>query len=163
MNRDVVQDRLPDMKKIASLCLAGAALMAAPAMAQKDCGQADKAVDKVVNYPGMYRAFKDYGHCDKGPVEDVFTDAILRLMVQWKDVDTVAADVQRDADYKKFIHRHLQSPAAKEDRDSIYSRAKSSCPMTQGPFCAELIEVVKGQPKKDDLLAPLPTIPTPSK
>jgi hypothetical protein len=35
--------------------------------------------------------------------------------------------------------------------------------MTQGPFCAELIEVVKGQGKKDDLLAPLPTIPAPKK
>ena len=151
------------MKKIASLTIACAALAAAPALAQKDCGPAEKAVDKVVNYPGLYKAFKEYGHCDKGPVEDVFTDAILRLMVEWKDVDTVAADVQRDAEYKKFIHRHLQSPAAKEDRDSVYSRAKSSCPMTQGPFCAELIEVVKPQAKKDDLLAPLPTIPEPKK
>ena len=151
------------MKKIASLCIAVAAFVAVPAMAQKDCGPAEKAVDRVVNYPGLYKAFKEYGHCDKGPVEDVFTDAILRLMVEWKDVDTVAADVQRDAEYKKFLHRHLLTPAAKEDRDSIYSRAKSSCPMTQGPFCAELIEVVKGQPKKDDLLAPLPTIPAPRK
>jgi hypothetical protein len=151
------------MKKIASLCIAVAAFVAVPAMAQKDCGPAEKAVDRVVNYPGLYKAFKEYGHCDKGPVEDVFTDAILRLMVEWKDVDTVAADVQRDAEYKKFLHRHLLTPAAKEDRDSIYSRAKSSCPMTQGPFCAELIEVVKGQPKKDDLLAPLPTIPAPKK
>ena len=151
------------MKKIASLSIACAAFVALPALAQKDCGPAEKAVDKVVNYPGLYRAFKEFGHCDKGPVEDVFTDAILRLMVEWKDVDTVAADVQRDADYKKFIHRHLQSPAAKEDRESIYSRAKSSCPMTQGPFCAEIIEVVKAPAKKDDLLAPLPTNPAPKK
>jgi hypothetical protein len=151
-------------KMIAALWIAAGALAPAPASAQpKDCAAAEKAVDRVVNYPGLYRAFKDFGHCDKAPVQDVFTDAILRLMVEWKDVDTVAADVQRDAEYKKFIHRHLQSPLAKDDRDAIFSRAKSSCPMTQGPFCAEVIEVVKGQPKKDDLLAPLPTIPAPKK
>jgi hypothetical protein len=152
------------MKKSASLWIACAALVAVPALAQdKSCGPAEKAVDKVVNYPGLYKAFKDYGHC-KGPVEEVFTDAILRLMVEWKDVDTVAADAQRDPEYKKFLHRHLQSPAAKDDRDSVHSRAKSSCPMTQGPFCAELIEVVKGGgAAKDDLLAPLPTVGSPKK
>ena len=150
--------------KIASFWIACAAVAAVPALAQqKDCGPAEKAVDRVVNYPLLYRAYKDYAHCDKGPVEDVFTDALLRLMVEWKDVDTVAADSQRDEGYKKFIHRHLQSPAAKDDRELIYSRAKQSCPAVQGPFCAELIEVVKAGPKKDDLLAPLPTIPAPKK
>ena len=152
-----------EMKKIASLSIVCAALATAPALAQKDCGSADKAVDKVVSYPSLYRAYKDYGHCDKGPVEETFTDAILRLMVQWKDVDTLAADVQRDSEYKSFLYKHLRSPAAKEDRDSVHSRAKSSCPMTQGPFCAELIEVVKGGAPKEDLLAPLPTVGSPPK
>jgi hypothetical protein len=158
------------MKTVAPALVALALMASAPAMAQKECSKADaaaaeKSVDRVVNYPGLLKAWRDYGHCDKGPVEDVFTDAILRLMVEWKDVDTIAQDMGRDPNYKKFIHAHLQSPAAKDDRQSIYSRAKVSCPLTQGAFCAELLEVVKNQPaaKKDDLLAPLPTIPLPKK
>lgn len=152
--------------KIAPVVLACAALAAAPAFAQKECSKADaaaaeKSVDRVVNYSGLLKAWKDYGHCDSGPVADLFTDAILRLMVEWKDVDTVAQDVQTNAQYKKFIHSHLQSDMAKEDRSSIYSRAKASCPLTQGAFCSELIEVVKSSPAKADLFAPLPTI-TPS-
>ena len=158
------------MKRLAPALIACALLASTPALAQKDCSKADaaaaeKSVDRVVNYPGLLKAFRDYGHCDQGAVEDVFTDAILRLMVEWKDVDTIAQDMNRDANYKKFIHRHLQSPAAKDDRQSIYSRAKASCPVTQGAFCAELLEVVKSPAaaKKDDLLAPLPTIPAPKK
>jgi len=157
------------MKKIATLWIACAALAAAPALAQKDCSKADsaaaeKAVDKVVNPRGLYKAFKDYGHCDKPPVEDVFTDAVLRLMVEWKDVDTLATDAQRDAEYKQFLFKHVKSPAAKDDRESIYSRAKSNCPMTQGAFCAEVLEVAKGGgAKKEDLLAPLPINPPPKK
>lgn len=154
--------------KIARVVLACAALAAMPALAQKDCSKADsaaaeKAVDRVVNPSGLYKAFKDYGHCDKPPVEEIFTDAILRLLVEWKDADTVATDAQRDGEYKKFLHKHLRSPATgKEDREAVFSRAKSNCPMTQGPFCAELMEVVKGAGAKEDLLAPLPTV-TPKK
>lgn len=154
--------------RIAPLVLACAALAAAPAFARKECSRADaaaaeKAVDRVVNYSGLLKAWKDYAHCDSGPVTDLFTDAILRLMVEWKDVDTIAQDMQANAEYKKFVHRHLRSDMAREDRPSIYSRAKASCPLTQGAFCSELIEVVKSPPAaaKDDLFAPLPTI-TPS-
>ena len=148
--------------KFASLLLACAALAAAPVHAQKECSRADsaaaeKAIDRVVTYSSLLKAWRDYRHCDKDAVEEGFTDAILRLMVEWKNVETLALDV-RDEEYKKFIHRHLRSPAAKDDRPAIYSRARQSCPLTQGAFCAELIEVVKPEPKTD-LLAPLPTIP----
>ena len=150
--------------KIGPVVLACAALAAAPALAQTPCTKADaaaaeKAVDRVVNYPGLLKAYRDYGHCNEGAVADVFTDAILRLMVEWKDVDTIAQDMGRDPAYKKFIHGHLQSPAAKDDRGSVHSRAKMSCPMTQGRFCEELSEVVKSPGASADPLAPLPTTP----
>jgi hypothetical protein len=153
------------MKTIRAVLACAALAAATPALAQKECGKADaaaaeKAVERVVNYAGLNKAWKDYRHCDAGTVDELFTDAILRLMVAWKDVDTIAWDVQQDPEYKKFIHAHLSSPAAKEDRQSIFSRAKASCPLTQGAFCAELIEVVKSPPKAD-LLAALPTL-TPS-
>ena len=155
-------------KPVALVALALALGASAPALAQKECSKseaaaAEKAVDRVVNYPGLLKAWRDYGHCSQGPVGELFTEAILRLMVEWKDVDTVAQDMGREPNYKKFVFGHLGN-AAKEDRQSIYSRAKASCPLTQGAFCAELIEVVKNQPAKaDDLLAPLPTIPAPKK
>ena len=154
--------------RIATLALAGLLAAALPAHAQKECSRAEaaaaeKAIDRVTTYATLNKAWKDYRHCDTGTVADVFTDAILRLMVEWKNVDIIAQDM-RDASYKKFIHKHLTSPAAKDDRQSIFSRAKASCPVTQGQFCEELIEVVKAPPKaKDDLLAPLPTIPAPKK
>ena len=155
--------------RMATLWIACAAFLAVPALAQKECSKADattaeKAVDRVVNPQGLYKSFKDYGHCDKPPVEDVFTDAILRLLVEWKDAEAFAMDAQRDAEYKKFLHKHLKSPAvSKDDRESIHSRAKSNCPMTQAAFCAEVIEVVKGGAAKEDLLAPLPTVSAPKK
>ena len=119
-----------------------------PALAQKACSKADeanaeKAIDRVVNWQGLHKAYQDYGHCSSEAVNDTFTDALLRLMLQWKDVDTLAGTVDRDAGYKKWMHARLSSPAAKDDRESVYARAKKDCPGKHAAFCTELADVVK--------------------
>jgi hypothetical protein len=133
------------MIRVALACVAMAAL---PAAAQKTCSPADqkaaeKAVDRVSTFPQLKKAWQDYGHCDTGTVGDIYTDAILRLVVEWKNVEIVAWDAQSDPKYKEFIHKHLLSPMAKDDRDSVHSRAKLSCPPAQDAFCAELVEITK--------------------
>ena len=138
------------MKKFAGTVLIVALGAVLPAAAQKECSKAEsaaaeKAIDKVVNSGNLLRAWKDYRHCDTGPVNEVFTDAILRILVPWKadDAEKIAVDVQADPEYKQFIHTHLKSPAAKDDRESVYSRAKQSCPPIQDEFCKELMGVVR--------------------
>jgi hypothetical protein len=51
------------------------------------------------------------------------------------------------ADFKAFVYAHLRSPAAKPELESVYSRAKASCPEKHAAFCAELAEVAKGADK----------------
>jgi hypothetical protein len=125
-----------------------AVLLSGAALAQKPCGKsevaaAEKAIDRASSWTQMHKAYTDYRHCDAGPVEDQFTDALLRLAVDWKDVPTFAATLEKDAQYKAFVVKHLQSPAAKDDIDSIYSRAKSSCPAKMESFCAELADIAR--------------------
>lgn len=121
-----------------------------PALAQKDCSKADsaaaeKAIERVVSWQSLYKAYTDYHHCDTGSADEGFTDAILRLMVEWKNVDAVAAQTSSDGGYKEWLAKHLRSPAAREDRESVYSRAKKDCPPKHDAFCADLAEVVKGK------------------
>ena len=134
--------------KIARLLVCCALAVSMPALAQKACSKADeanaeKAIDRVVNWQGLHKAYQDYGHCSSEAVNETFTDALLRLMLQWKDVDTLAGSVDRDAGYKKWMHARLLSPAAKDDRDSVYARAKKDCPGKHAAFCSELADVVK--------------------
>ena len=132
---------------------------AVSAHAQKVCSKGDsaaaeKAIERVVSWPSLQKAYLDYRHCDTGPVDELYTDALLRLMVEWKNVDSVAGAVAKDADYKAWIHKHLLSPAAAaDDRESVYSRAKASCPAKQEAFCGEIAEITK--PGKGDSSAPL--------
>jgi hypothetical protein len=132
----------------ARILLCCAALAAAPAFAQKTCSKAEaanveKALDRVNSWPGLYKAYNDYRHCDRDNTADVFTDAILRLMVDWKNIDALAASVAKDPAYKTWMENHLLSPAAKDDLASVHSRAKTMCPASQAAYCADLASVTK--------------------
>jgi len=128
---------------VVSLALAAAAAQAQDKPCSKsDAAAAQKAIDRVSTWPQLQKAFKDFRHCDSGAAGDLYTETLLRLTVEWKAVDAFVAEMQ-DADFKAFVYRHLKSPAAKEELDSVYSRAKKSCPAKHEAFCAELADVVK--------------------
>lgn len=134
--------------KLMRLLLCCVAAVAVSAQAQKVCSKGDaaaaeKAIERVVSWPSLQKAYVDYRHCDTGPVDELYTDALLRLMVEWKNIDSVAGAMAADAEYKAFIHKHLLSPAAADDRESVYSRAKASCPAKLAAFCGEIAEITK--------------------
>ena len=75
--------------------------------------------------------------------EDLFTDALMRMMVEWKNPDQFLKRYQSDAEFKAFVHKHMKSLTAKDDVKSVYSRVKSNCPANFTAVCAQLEEVAK--------------------
>lgn len=120
-----------------------------------DARAAEKVVDRVVNWDHLYRAFQEYRHCDKGPVEEIFTEALLRCIVEWKNVEGLARPMEKDKDYRDFVFRHLGSPAAKPDLEAVYSRAKMSCPKGLDPFCEQIAAAVKPLAGMETSLQPM--------
>ena len=51
--------------------------------------------------------------------------------------------MDKDPAYAAFIVKHIQSPAAKDDRDSVLSRAKGECPGNLKAFCDKIAEASK--------------------
>jgi len=132
------------MKKLAILL---ACTFVSCAYAQKACTpgeaqKAQKAVDMVMTWQQLHKAWKDWGHCDAGEVGETYTDALLRLMVDWKNVDAFA-EGYKDESYRAFVKTHLQSPAAKDDIGAIRSRAKQSCPKGQDELCKQIVEATE--------------------
>ena len=121
-----------------------------------DAASAEKSIDRVVNFQQLYKAFQDHRHCDQGQVAEVFTEALLRCIVEWKGVEGLAGPMEKDPDYRAFVFRHLQSPAAQGDLQSIYSRAKMNCPKALEGWCAELASAAKpAQPFQRLEMAPI--------
>ncbi len=134
--------------RIALLAAALAACVGAFA-ADKPCGKndaaaAEKAADRVMNWSQLHKAWSDWHQCDTGAVNEVFTDALLRLMVEWKNVDALGT-AMKEPGFHDFVLAHLKSDAAKGDRPSVYSRAKGSCPPSQEAMCAELATATQAE------------------
>ena len=135
------------------LVLASHANAADKACSKADAGAAQKSIDMVVTWQQLHKAWQDYRHCDADPaVADVFTDALLRLAVAWKGVSQLASDM-KDAQYRDFVYAHLKSDAAKDDRESVYSRAKKDCPSGQDTWCDEMAGTIRAALEADDAKA----------
>jgi hypothetical protein len=91
----------------------------------------------------LQKTWHDYRQCDTGAIDDAFTDAVMRMLVEWKKPETLAEAMDRDPAYAAFIMKHIKSPAAKDDRDSVYSRAKGACPANLNAFCDKIAEASK--------------------
>jgi hypothetical protein len=128
---------------LAVLLVAGAATAADKPCTRADAANTQKALDRVANWAQMYSTWQEFGHCDADATADQYTDTLLRLIIDWKNVDAFANAVGKDAKFKQFVHARLLSPAAKDDLQDVYSRARSKCPAGLDAFCAELAEVTK--------------------
>ena len=151
------------MKKILLVLAALAALLAPAAFAQKPCGKSDqvaaqKAIDRISTWPQLNSAWKSFRHCDEGTIGEQFTDAVLRLVVDWKSVNLLA-DAMKDADYHDFIIKHLKSPEAQSDAPDVYSRAKANCPKGLEDFCKDIALAVHEPPPPPPPPLELKTIP----
>ena len=145
------------MRNALAVCLL--AVAAAAHAADKPCTKADvsnaeKAIDRIVTWPQLYKAWQDWRQCDgEAAVADVYTDALLRLAVAWKNVDGLATPMKSDPQYREFVYKHLKSDAAKDDRESVYSRARKSCPSNLDAFCTEMGDTIKAAIEADDAKA----------
>lgn len=138
--------------------------LAGSAAAQKACSKADeanaqKAIDRVSTFATLNATWKQYRHCDSGAVGEQFTDAILRLVIDWKGVNQLAEQM-KDAEYGTFIVNHLKSPEAKADAPDVYSRAKANCPKSLEAWCKDIADAVKEPPAANK--GPDPLLPTPT-
>jgi len=118
---------------------------------------AQKAADNVVTWQHLNKAWKDYRQCDTGEVSETFTESILRLMIEWKNIDALAEGM-KDPEYASFIQAHLKSPTAQNDVKDVRSRATQSCPKGQSDVCKQIVSATEGAKPLD--LSPMAPIPT---
>ena len=150
----------------AAFLLSAAVLPAAAA--DLPCSAADKAIDGVTSWAALQKAVQDYGHCDKGPTADAFTEAILRVVISgWKQVGDAGPILDKDAAFRDWLDRRLSSPSlSTQDSGEIRDLAKGSCPKGQQKVCDRLlssVEMGRAISAPDIMLLPPPATPAPAK
>src|SRR6185503_14779535 len=112
---------------------------------------------------GVHRREGDRSRRELGPVAEVYTEAVLRCLVEWKKVEVLANGMAQDKDYNAWVVRHVRS-ATPDDQKSVYARAKMSCPKGLDEWCTGLADISKPLvPFKGIDIAPMPTFNEPPK
>jgi hypothetical protein len=135
------------------------------AAADKPCSAADKAIDGVTSWGALQKAVQDYGHCDKGPTAEGFTEAILRVIISgWPKVGDAGPILAKDAAFRDWLMKRLASPAlSTQDTAEIRDLAKRSCPKGHEKVCADLHSAVEmGRAISAPELLALPPGPAPT-
>ena len=128
---------------VAGFMVATGAWGASGGCSKAEAASAQKAIDRVMTWPQLQKAQKDYGQCDAGEVGDAYSDALLRMLVDWQDIPALAT-AMGDPAFKQFALSHLRA-ASKDDRDAVYSRAKANCPAGKDALCGEIADAAKAK------------------
>jgi len=128
---------------VAGFMVATGAGSASGACSKAETASAQKAIDRVMTWPQLQKAQKDYAQCDVGEVGDAYSDALLRMLVDWQDIPALAT-AMGDPAFKQFALSHLRA-ASKDDRDAVYSRAKANCPAGKDALCGEIADAAKAK------------------
>lgn len=115
------------------------------AASDKPCTGADKAADSVTTWAALQKAVADYGHCDKGRTAEIFTEAILRVVISgWPQIAQAGPVLGKDPAFRSWLVKRLSSPTlATQDSAEIRDLARSGCPKGQEKVCEELLSAVE--------------------
>lgn len=144
------------------------------AAADKPCTPADKAaaekaIDGVTAWVAFDKSFRDFGHCDTGNVATLFTEAMMRVLIDgWPTVGVGDEVLVQNPAFREWLMKRLRSPELnKDDSAAIRDLAKQSCPKGHDKVCAELLSAVESgrQISSPDLLQwpSAPASPAPPK
>ena len=99
---------------LATLILAAGVHAQDKACSKSDAAAAAKALDNVVTWGQLEKAWRDYRQCDSPPADAQFTEALMRIMVDWKQPEQLGAAVGKDAEYKAFAGAQATTASAAE-------------------------------------------------
>ncbi|TWB41089.1 hypothetical protein [Nitrospirillum pindoramense] len=105
----------------------------------KDAEKADEMVDQMNSWAKVYDAYAKYGHCDDGEIAEGNSEAVARLLVDhWKTLPQLGTLIQRHAQLKDFVLRHVDATLDTRDLDRIKTLSTSSCPAGLDSLCQDL-------------------------
>ena len=135
-----MRNPVPTLPRNTLAAIAAAVALATLPVRASDCAQADASIDRVTTWPALAQAVKDYRACDKGPTAELFTEALLRVVIGgWPKVAEAGPVFAADPGFREWTMRRLRSPdLPKDDAESVRDLAKGTCPKGQEKLCADL-------------------------
>jgi len=103
--------------------------------------QAQREVSHIVDWEGLHDAFKRFGQCDSGHLEEEYSYTLGRLLARnWSQVDALLELADADPDFKRFILKHIDENIPEEQAQIITRNARNHCPEHGEWLCKAIVD-----------------------
>ncbi|SRR6266403_4901305 len=130
-----------------SRCLAivGLALCVSSGFAQQtrcsDSGaqRAETEAETLRRWDDLYKSYTLYRQCDDGAIGEGYSESVARILVDhWKTLPRLAHLASKDADFRRFVLKHVDETLNLEDVKRIRANAENRCPIGLRDLCHDL-------------------------
>ena len=107
---------------------------------------AETISSSLKTWPAIYRAYRQYGHCDDGAISEGFSESVVHLLAsRWHALDKAQHIIAKDPSFQEFIVRHVDSTADGAEVNLVGSNASRHCPKSAARLCQQLVMAAREQ------------------
>jgi hypothetical protein len=108
---------------------------------KSEARQAEKDVDSLSNWDGVYRAYTKFSQCDDGAIAEGYSDAVGKLLADdWANFKRFLTLSKTDRGFSRFVVRHIDATLPKEILERISTNVQSACPAGEENVCRVLAD-----------------------
>lgn len=114
--------------------------------AQSTCTDAEArraldGVDSLRTWDALYMSYRAYRQCDDGAIGEGYSDSVARILAnRWDTLPRLAHLTGKDAEFRRFVLRHVDATNDTGDLQKIRTTAKTACPAGLRKLCDDLGE-----------------------
>jgi hypothetical protein len=101
--------------------------------------RAETRAGTVRSWNALYSWFTEYRNCDDGVIAETSSESVARLLVDhWNTTSRLAFLASRNADFRRFVLRHVDASLDTDDLKKIAEHSTRQCRTEFRGLCADL-------------------------
>lgn len=133
--------------RIVAFCFLAALLLADSAGADPagricsnvESAKAEDGLAAIATWDQLHAAYRRFGQCDDGAIAEGYSDIVAYLLTnKWSTIDRFSALSRKDADFERFVLRHIDETLSPDDAAAIHHNACKRCPIGVGETCGKI-------------------------
>jgi hypothetical protein len=125
---------------VAGLTLCSCSAFSQPAQCTNaDAQRAEAEAATFRSWNHLYKSYTLYRQCDDGAIGEGYSESVARILVDsWMTLPQLAHLAKKNADFRRFVLKHIDETIAGSDAKKIRANAKSRCPSGLDQLCNDL-------------------------
>jgi hypothetical protein len=133
------------MSPLRCLAIIGLALCVSTGLGQqprcnhREAIRAEVDAEMPRSWDDLYKSYTLYRRCDDGAIGEGYSESVARILVDhWKTLPRLAQLASKDADFRRFVLKHVDETLVMEDIQRIKANAENRCPIGLRDLCHDL-------------------------